>query len=60
MERLRQFFAANRPENVPRVPELYAKLGKQIWAAMETKYPGQTAAFTQVRIFNVIATLFYH
>jgi hypothetical protein len=48
VERLKQFFAANRPENVPRVPELYAKMGKQIWAAMELKYPGKTAAYTEV------------
>ncbi len=48
IERLKQFFAANRPENVSRVPELYAKMGKQIWAAMELKYPGKTAAYTEV------------
>ena len=49
MERLREFFAENRPENVARVPELYGKLGKQIWAAMELKYPGKTAKYTVVR-----------
>ena len=48
MQRLREFFAENRPDNVPRVPELYSKLGKQIWAAMEAKYPGKTAKYTVV------------
>ena len=48
MQRLREFFAENRPDNVPRVPELYGKLGKQIWAAMEAKYPGKTAKYTVV------------
>ena len=53
MDRLREFFAANRPENVSRVPELYAKMGKQIWAAMELKDPGKTAAFTTVCYFSL-------
>ena len=48
MQRLREFFTENRPDNVPRVPELYGKLGKQIWAAMEAKYPGKTAKYTVV------------
>ena len=48
VERLRQFFAAHRPDNASRAPELYAKLGKQIWAGLELKYPGTTAQFTQV------------
>ncbi len=49
MERLREFFAENRPENVSRVPELFAKVGTQAWAALELKYPGKTAKFTVVR-----------
>ncbi len=48
MERLRAFFAENRPENVARVPELYGKIGAQAWAALELKYPGKTAKFTVV------------
>ena len=57
MDRLRQFFAANRPDNVPRVAELYGKLGKQIWVAMEGKYPGKTAAYTHVSVQCVIWVL---
>lgn len=56
MERLRAFFAENRPENVARVPELYAKIGAQAWAALELKYPGKTAKFTVVRIVIVMCT----
>ncbi len=48
MERLREFFAENRPENVARVPELFGKVGTQAWAALELKYPGKTAKFTVV------------
>lgn len=48
MQRLREFFAENRPENVARVPELFAKVGRQAWAALELKYPGKTAKFTVV------------
>jgi hypothetical protein len=47
--RLKAFFQANRPENVPRVPELFAKMGKTIWQGLELKYPGKTAEFTVVR-----------
>lgn len=48
MAALRKFFAANKPENVPRVPELFGKLGPQLWSAMEAKYPGKTAQYTEV------------
>ena len=48
MQRLREFFAENRPENVARVPELFGKVGRQAWAALELKYPGKTAKFTVV------------
>ncbi len=48
MQRLREFFSVYKPENVSRVGELYAKLGAQAWNALEMKYPGCTAQFTQV------------
>ena len=48
MQRLREFFSVYKPENVSRVGELYEKLGAQAWNALEMKYPGCTAQFTQV------------
>jgi predicted CopG family antitoxin len=59
LARLKAFFQANRPENVPRVPELFAKMGKSIWQGLELKYPGKTAEFTIVRgCYPLFASLF--
>jgi hypothetical protein len=46
---LRMFFQENRPDNVGRVPELFAKNGHRLWEALEKKYPGRTAKYTAVR-----------
>ena len=47
MKCLQAFYAKNYPVNLPRVRELYGKLGKGIWNALEKKYPGNTASYTK-------------
>ena len=48
MQQLRAFFAEHRPDNVPRVAELYGKMGAALWPALEKKYPGATAKYLLV------------
>lgn len=49
IDRLRSYYAANRPENVVKCEGYFQRLGKQIWNQIEDKYPGTTSEFTVVR-----------
>ncbi len=46
--RIEQFYAINAPDKVSQASKLAAKHGENIWEALETKYPGKTAAFRMV------------
>ena len=46
--RIEQFYAINAPDKVRQASKLAAKHGENIWEALETKYPGKTAAFRMV------------
>jgi hypothetical protein len=49
VERLREYFALHRPDNVPKAGELFDKLGVDIWGALESKYGG-TATFVEASL----------
>ena len=57
MQRLREFFLENRPDNAPKAEELFGKLGRQIWASLEGKYPGKTAKHMVVGVVAIVDSL---
>lgn len=48
IKKLREFFAENKPENVPRAEEFFHTHGKEIWTMLSAKYPGKTDRFFAV------------